>query len=837
MFKRSFKYKMILPTIAVMIALVIVLSFYSSTTFSNYSEKITEDDLKTSVESLKMQIKQLESESRAVAGMEASDARVMEAVKNRDRFELLNLLGAIMESTGVDFITVTDNEGVVLARIHEPENFGDSLANQLNIQNALKGNTATFFEAGSAVKVSVRTGSPVLDENGAVIGVISAGTRFDSNDFVDELKSRYRNEATIFLGDTRVATTIMDGRERVIGTQLNADIANTVLKEKKEFYGEADILGTLYKTFYMPLLNGSGEAFAIIFIGKPISEIRAIAGAYARDTVLIGGIGLIIAAFILFFVINTIIKPLKRLTNLVKDVASGNININTDRSSISEDEIGVLTLDVYSLIEVIKSIIDDLAKLSNEINVKGDIDYRIDSNKYEGSYGEMSENINGLVGAFIEDIITTLESLTEISNGNFDKELRKLPGKKIILNERFNELQTNLKAIQHDMISLVSSAAGGDLSARVDETGFKGGWANIMVNLNKLLTEVSSPINEMNEVLVQVANGNFDQKMHGDYKGDFLKIKNSINDTVTNIASYIEEISEVLGAMANNDLDVDIKREYVGKFSNIKEALINIIVKFNYVISNIYSASDQVSSGAKQISESSMTLAQGAAEQAASVEQLSATIQSINENTRQNAENSKKAEDFSDRSKNNAARGNNDMELMLRSMEEIKDSSSKIAKIIRVIEDIAFQTNLLALNAAVEAARAGVHGKGFSVVADEVRSLSVKTSASAKETAELIEESISKVNEGTGIAGQTAETLKTIVEDINGVAEIISAVATASEDQTLAINQVMEGIGQVTEVVQTNSATSEESASASEELASQSDVLKEMVGAFNLKKA
>jgi len=236
------------------------------------------------------------------------------------------------------------------------------------------------------------------------------------------------------------------------------------------------------------------------------------------------------------------------------------------------------------------------------------------------------------------------------------------------------------------------------------------------------------------------------------------------------------------------------------------------------------------------ISESSMSLATGATEQASSVEELNATIQTINENTLKNADNAKEANKLSGDLKIYAVKGNEDMDHMLESMNSIKDSSNRISKIIKVIEDIAFQTNLLALNAAVEAARAGAHGKGFSVVADEVRSLAGKTSVSAKETAELIEEAISRVNDGTNVANQTDEALKSIVSETSKVADIITSISKASDEQALAIGQVMVGINQITDVVQNNSASAEESASASQELANQSDVLRGMISVFKLKK-
>ena len=255
----------------------------------------------------------------------------------------------------------------------------------------------------------------------------------------------------------------------------------------------------------------------------------------------------------------------------------------------------------------------------------------------------------------------------------------------------------------------------------------------------------------------------------------------------------------------------------------------SIIRPLNRAIDSLTDSTDQVSSAATQVSSSSQLLAEGASEQAASIEETSSSLEEMASMTKQNAQNAGEANTLMQDANRIVGQANESMEQLTMSMGEISRASEETSKIIKTIDEIAFQTNLLALNAAVEAARAGEAGAGFAVVADEVRNLAMRAAEAAKNTANLIEGTVKKVNDGSDLVTKTNDAFQQVTQSASKVSELVGEIAAASDEQAKGIDQVNIAVTEMDKVVQQNASTAEESASASEEMNAQTEQMQGIV--------
>ncbi len=487
--------------------------------------------------------------------------------------------------------------------------------------------------------------------------------------------------------------------------------------------------------------------------------------------------------------------------------------------------------NINNMIENLSIFIQDMKEMERQQDA-GDIDFYMVPDKFNGFFKDMVIGVNAQVNSHISVKKRIVEVVTEYGNGNFEAKMEELPGKKIFITHSVNKVRKQLQDITQEVNLMVKNAVDGNLSYRGDAEKFENAYKELISGINKTLEAIVHPISETKQVLQQWANGNLSVLVEGNYVGDHAALKDAIKSTSKQLP-FAESI-KIFEAIANGDLSQRMKGDYKGDSLKLKNTLNESLDAIEDILHNVAVTVEEVTKGSLQVSDASTALSQGATEQAASLEEITSSMAEISSQTRTNAESANQANILSEDANKAADKGNTEMTSLNVAMNEISEASRNISRIMKVIDEIAFQTNLLALNAAVEAARAGRHGKGFAVVAEEVRNLAARSAAAAKETSEMIENTIKTVENGSMLAARTGEVLEEIRNATIKVSDIVGEIASSSNEQAQGISQINEGLNQIDKVTQTNTASAEESASAAEELSSQATQLKSMINRFQL---
>ena len=347
--------------------------------------------------------------------------------------------------------------------------------------------------------------------------------------------------------------------------------------------------------------------------------------------------------------------------------------------------------------------------------------------------------------------------------------------------------------------------------------------------------ELLGPIKKVSEQMVFLSKGDFQEEL--DMKEDSSEVGTmvtAINTMKKNTHAIIQEISSILGEMGNGDYRIEVKKEYAGEYVKIKESFIGIRKQMHDTFQTLKEISSQIGLGSEQLANAAQDVAEGCNSQATQVSEIVTMMKELSIVMENNTKEASNSVELSTEASRTLLVGNQKMDELILAIEEINKCSEQIRTIIGAIEDIASQTNLLSLNASIEAARAGEAGRGFAVVADQIRTLAEESAQAAGNTRKLIETTVSAVEKGIDIAGETAKDMKTVMESTNAATQKMNMISDLLKEEQVHIQEINTTVSAISEVVNSNSAASEETAAVSEEQMNQVEMMMEQVSQFKI---
>ena len=323
----SIKTKILIPVLALAVLIAAGILISNTVLFSTYVNDSTGNEAVIASSVAKRTIENLEAQARNAAFYMSNSVDLADAIQTDNRDTLITVARRMQAESGMEFCTILDATGAVILRTHQPDNYGDSLASQANVTAAMSGDSLTLIEPGSAVRLSIRSGAPIRNDQGVIIGIVSVGFRLDTEQFVDMIKSMLDCETTVYLGDEMIATSVRnsDGT-RTIGTRANEEIARTVLSGSN-FVGSTSIQERDAIACYTPITGAAGNVLGILVVGYYVDDANAVIWDFVRTGLIVTLIILVVAVVLLLTILGHITKPLAELAADAESIAIGDIDI------------------------------------------------------------------------------------------------------------------------------------------------------------------------------------------------------------------------------------------------------------------------------------------------------------------------------------------------------------------------------------------------------------------------------------------------------------------------------------------------------------------------------
>ncbi|SFR54819.1 methyl-accepting chemotaxis protein [Thiomicrospira sp. ALE5] len=481
-------------------------------------------------------------------------------------------------------------------------------------------------------------------------------------------------------------------------------------------------------------------------------------------------------------------------------------------------------------ISVIKNIRAGIDTTVNKVtNIANTMDFSTRFDKRNDELNQIGQSLNSMLTEVQSAINETNGVVGAIAQGDYSKRIEAdLVGDLANLKSGVNGSAENVEFMMAELDKVMAALNEGQFDVKMDPRVPDA----FSQRVDKALSSINEVVENINRVMDKMSNGKFRHRVEVEARGQLAIMKNNVNSAMDGLEHAMSDITKVVVALSKGDLTKTIDTQYHGELRILTEAVNQSVGKLVEVVAVALDAAQLVNHASLEVAQGSLDLSDRVQQQAAAIEQSTATMTSFSDAVQNNAQQAADATALEREVEKQSKTAAEVMKQTIESMAAIQASSHKISDIVTLIDGIAFQTNLLALNAAVEAARAGEHGRGFAVVAGEVRALAQKSAEAAKDITALINESVTRIDQGTRLANESGDVILNITGAIEKAAQMSEQIASASIEQSEGVKQLQLAMNQIDEGTQQNAALVEETSAAAESMREQADLLSEQMQFF-----